>query len=677
MDAQEQRIGKVFSNGGNVQYLLPYFQRDYAWEQSNWKTLLDDLFQLNEEGKDAEHFMGALVVIDEGSGSGIMPRYTLVDGQQRLTTLSILIRVLSEQVREDEHLHRTMNKMLVNPDERGSEYFKVVPTEKRGDRQAYFNILRGERPQGRDSQILDAYEFYLAEVPKRLQRGEKSVRELFDSLINSMQVVFIVLNKRERPYKIFESLNAKGRALSQSDLVRNYIAMRLPSERQKQVFDKHWVKIEDTLDERRKTAKIGELTAFLRHYLAHHSGVLPRTNDVYARFRDRMESYFVDDASFEEEIRRLHQFACYYDRLLRPDLESDNELRTQIKRLNRFEMSSSYPLWIYLYHQVELGKTTTSEFKKTLLVFENYFVRRFLAGDPTNFNKLFPTLVMELRDRGTDSASEFLRRALVHRNYPSDSRLGKALHANRNFDSRRQKRLVLILESLNRHLSKDADGHTVLADSPTIEHIMPQNLTHWWRSQFGRRHDEVHKDYVNAIGNLTLVTQSWNSALSNGEFRKKQNKLRRHALRINSEYFSRSIRRWDAKAIGDRTSYLTKLILKVWPNLGASVDAYDVKGTKPVSLTISGKSYPVKSWREVLVQTVSAVSNTGIDFEAMTERFPPRFFKHESIDDRDYRSLENGWSVYTNRTAQHIVDTCAQLVAYANFSDADWQVEYR
>lgn len=677
MEAQEQRIRKVFSNGGNVQYVLPYFQRDYAWEKSNWKTLLDDLIQLHEEGDNAEHFLGALVVIDEGAGSGVMPKYTLVDGQQRLISLSLLIRALSEQVDQAERLHRTMTKMLVNPDEIDDSFYKLVPTEKRGDRQAYCALLRGETPEQSDSRIMEAYRYFRAEVPKRLARNRTSAEEIFNTLVKNMQVVFIVLDERERGYKIFESLNAKGRPLSQPDLVRNYIAMRLPSDSQKLVFDKYWVKIEETLDERRKTARIGELTAFLRHYIAHFSGVLPRTDDVYARFRDRMENHFGDDLGFAGEIARLHEFARYYDKLLRPKGERNLTLRRRMVRLNRFEMSSSYPLWLYMYDLVTKGEASTNEFIEALETFENYFVRRFLAGDPTNFNKLFPALVKEMRDMPIDSVPETMRKSLAYRNYPTDNRLRQALKANRNFDSRRQKRLAQILESLNRHLSKGTDGHTALDGASTIEHIMPQSLSDRWRSQLGRWHNEVHKENLNAIGNLTLVTQSWNAALSNSEFRKKHNKLRRHALRINSEYFSRDVRRWDAKAIAERTSYLTELILQVWPNIGGDVAVPNLKGTKPTLLTFAGHSMPVKSWKEVLVCTANAIMHQVDDFETLTKRFPPRYFKKEDMNNRDYRSLDNGWSVYSNLTGQRIYDTCVQLVDYASLAELEWNVQYR
>ena len=337
MNADEQNIRQVFLSGGDLQFILPYFQRDYAWERSNWKTLLDDLMELQHDGEHTKHFMGALVVKDEGLLTGALPGYTIVDGQQRLITLSIIIRVLAENVDEESFLYKSMNKFLVNPDASNDLHFKIVPTEKHGDRDAYFSIMLGQPPVSSESRILDAYKYYREELPKRLRREQVDAEAVYLRLLEDLQFVYIGMKKQEKPYKIFESLNAKGRPLTEPDKVRNYIAMRLPSRVQKEVFDQHWVKIEELLDERRTTGQFGELTAFLRHYLAHHTGALPRKDLVYARFRDRMESHFGGEKQFVGEIRQLHLSAIHYDKLLRPDSEENLELREALRRLNRLK----------------------------------------------------------------------------------------------------------------------------------------------------------------------------------------------------------------------------------------------------------------------------------------------------------------------------------------------------
>ena len=338
MEVNSLTINKVFSSGGDVQYVLPHFQRAYAWERSEWQTLLNDtisIYDSDEPGSEPEHFMGAVVVIDDGMRSGTMPAFKLVDGQQRLITISLLLCALSNLVDEESNLYRKIRKMLVNPDEEGELHYKILPTLKHSDRNAYLAILRGERDLPKvESRIVDAFSYYYRQLKSKLDVEGLDPENLFKVVVQYMHVVFINLNQRERPYEIFESLNAKGKPLTQPDLVRNYIAMRLPESIQENIFQQHWVRIEDMLNENRMVSRIGELTAFLRHYLAYRSGALPNKGHVYARFRDRIERQFPGSHEFINEIETLHRFANYYDRLLRPENEPDDDIRKVLQRLN-------------------------------------------------------------------------------------------------------------------------------------------------------------------------------------------------------------------------------------------------------------------------------------------------------------------------------------------------------
>lgn len=677
MKADGLSINKVFLSGGDIQYILPYFQREYAWEKTHWQTLLNDVINIYETSSQtaSEHFIGALVVIDDGTRSGTMSAFTLVDGQQRLITISLFLCALSNCIDSNSGLHRKIRKFLVNPDENKDLHYKIVPTEKYDDRQAYFSILRGHPVDHCKSRIIEAYNYFMSQVSIKLQSQNIDEDKLFKCIVQSMQVVFIELDRSEQPYKIFESLNAKGKPLTQPDLVRNYIAMRLPLDLQEQVFNKYWAKIEDILQDRRKAARIGELTAFLRHYLSHIAGVLPNKGHVYARFRDRMETEYSTLDQFVGEIKNLYRFADYYDKLLRPENESDKQIREQLVRLNILEISSTYPFLMYLYDSYTNEKISREEFVDTLKILENYMIRRFLANEPTNYlNKMFPALRREIFER---HILQSVKAALLNKNYPSDNRLRQRLLSNEIYDGRRQKRVIFVLETLNRYLSKETGGHTVLDGDATIEHIMPQTLNDLWKQQIGDSWETVHKDYLNAIGNLTILTQGWNSSLSNSEFHEKKSRLAQNILLLNKEYFSQDITKWNADAIRERTKYLTDLILEVWPALGEQPELDSVTGTKPTSLTILDESFNVKTWQEVVMQTAETISELmgADDFESLAGKFG-RDFKRECLDD-NYKKMSNGWWLYIRRSSKDIVLFCKKLVSSVDgLSDKDWKVEY-
>jgi uncharacterized protein with ParB-like and HNH nuclease domain len=254
MKADSLQMVKVFSSGGDIHYVLPHFQREYAWGESEWKTLLTDIFSIYEIYQDEqppEHFMGSLVVINDGTQAGTVPVFRLVDGQQRLTSISLVLCALERLLDGNEThagLKKKVRKMLLNEDESGHLHYKLLPTLKYGDRGCYCAIVTGKQsPAGVESKIPEAYRYLTAQLDGRLKGGSIDPNRLFTVLMNSLQVVFINLNQSERPYEIFESLNYKGKSLTQADLVRNYIAMKLPPDRQEPVFTELWSPIEDML----------------------------------------------------------------------------------------------------------------------------------------------------------------------------------------------------------------------------------------------------------------------------------------------------------------------------------------------------------------------------------------------------------------------------------------------
>lgn len=675
MNADPLPMKKVFGGFGNVQYILPHFQREYAWDKEHWQTLFDDILEIYDSNPESnpEHFMGALVVIQDGDSPGAMSQFTLVDGQQRLTTISILLCALRESVEVQSSLRPAIDRLLINPDEEGELHFKIKPTLKYSDREAYYAIIADSGSlRSFESGVVPAWKYFR----KRLSDVESPLdyRRFFDCVVNCMQVVFIKLNRSEQAHRIFESLNAKGKSLTQADLVRNYIAMTLPPERQESAFYEYWSEIDDMLQERRRVSRMGELTAFLRHYLARINGVLPKTAEVYARFRDHMERINKSPDQFIEELRRLHQFAGFYDKLLRPAKEPNPLIRVGLERLNVFVESVCYPFLLHMYFLYADNAIAERDFAEALSLIENYGVRRFLAGERTNsLNNIFAALPRELGN--PDHLIESLTSLLREKGYPSNDRVRQNLRLRFRYATRSRERLILILLTIDRHLARDTGGYPVLDDDPTIEHIMPQSINDDWKAQIGENWEEVYEEHLNVLGNLTLVTQDWNTELSNGAFAAKKAKLSNHALHINSGYFSRDICRWNKQAIRLRTEWLSDQSLEVWYPLGGFPQPRNIANSTPNLLTIVGKSYKVDSWRDVLIQTVEALAPRFLDFEGVARRFN-RNISRTTTGFLKYYQLENGYYLKTNENANTIYSFCMRYVRAAGLDGQDWQVYY-
>lgn len=677
MKAEVQSIAEVFADGGRIHFFLPHFQREYAWTKKNWQELLDDLNGIYAESDKqmeiARHFIGALVII-YSEKQKMIPVYKLVDGQQRLTTIALLLCALRDLSPKDSELYADIQDLLLNPREMSDTRYKLLPTTKNEDRVTYKAILEGASKSNDESRIDDAYHYFYDVLGTQIQNGTKTALRYFEMVTDGLQVVQIELDSRESPFEIFESLNNKGKPLTQADLARNYIALRLPDSDQERLFDALWSPIEAKLSEQRGVGKrqLGELTTFLRHYLAYMNGVVCNEGHVYAQFRDRNKKLFPETTAFLDELRRLCQFAEYYDVLLRPEHAPDLAVREALTRLNALEFTTGYPFLLAVYHSWQQGLIERTDFLNGLAVLENYMVRRYLVGVPSNYlTNMFPLLYNAIN---TAHFSESLRIALLERRYPTDDQIRRNLQENNLYSNQptTQRKLHLVLHTINRKLSKGTDGYTDLDSPPTFEHIMPQKLSPGWKTQLGADAEAIQKQYVHKLGNLTLVTQSFNSSLSNGSFAEKRERLANHALRLNSSYFSESIQVWDAAAIQTRADFLQAEILRIWPSMGGEAPA-EVDDTTPRTLVIRNEQFVVDSWRSVAIQMTYYVIRVSDKFNEIAEKVGVPLTNQQPQKDRRVIAFDNGWwlrpTLKYSKTDQNY---CEKLMRLAGISEEEW-----
>lgn len=691
MKADSLKIYKVFSTGGDIHYALPHFQREYSWGKSEWDMLLNDLWAIcdeYEEDTEPEHFLGSLVVINNGTINGVVTSFNLVDGQQRLTTISLLFYALYDIVKEkNPSIAKKIYKILINEDEQGDAHFKLLPTNKYGDRKIYQDIILGNIiSQDSESSIPKAYEYLHKSLSQKITLGNVAEDLVFKVVSNCFQVVFITLERDESPYKIFESLNGKGKKLSQADLVRNYIAMRLPPQKQEKVFSDCWENIEKLLQEKRTVGKsrIGELTAFLRHYLAMDSRVLCNEEHIYARFRDRFENDFSEIENFIAELKNLSRFAEYYDKLLRPENEKSIDIKNALIRLNVFDISTAYPFLLAAYDDFSTGKIKPDEFLELLNILENYMVRRFVTHAQTSYlNKMFPSLLRDITTEKENEAISFCdatRRIIVNKEYPTDDNVKQAIQKTKLYSQANQKKIVLVLEIINRYLSKDAGGYTVLNGLATIEHVLPQTLKDEWKESLGDDFEYIYQTYLHTLGNLTLITSSWNSELSNSIFYIKKEKLCQHALKLNTDYFSRNISEWNEQSILDRAEFISEKFLQIWNSLGTPSLSQEYSGRKPVLVTIQGESISISpnNWNQFSRFIVTWILNNHPTQFVLIRKNLDSYFKDDVTNERYPKSwyqLENGVFIYNSLSAKGHISLCTRMLKIIDITENDWNFE--
>ena len=678
MDARSFTLGGLFNEGGGIQYMVPYFQRQYTWTKKDWQVLLEDVLLLcNEKNDDdaMEHFMGSVVIVSSGC-AGSAPRYTLIDGQQRLITISLLLKSLSAV--GGEALGETqghITAMLTNALEKGTNALKVLPSEKKQDRSVYRDLVGTGATAGTESSTREAYNFFVERLQTMKADEHADLQHMYDMIIKHLRFIRIETVSAEKPYRIFESLNGKGEALKQGDLIRNYVAMRLPDpDDQDDVFRGSWGTIDTLLDDAREVGKsrMGELTAFIRHYLAALSGVLYDERSIYQELRNLAEVQASDVNGFKALINRLARYATYYDRLLRPSHEKQTETSSRLSSLALFDQSASYPLLLEAYEALEQGSISRDQFNDMLLQLEGYFVRRFLCGYPTNYTtKQLPQVWREVA--GRSDLVEALRVSLGKRESPTDREIAEDVVRVKLYRSTQATpRIAHILLKASYAVDPDIDAHPVV--SPTLEHIMPQTLSAEWRALLGPEADDINSKYGDTLANLTLIPPIWNIKLSNNPFDEKRLKLLDSKLPLNYKYFAKASDSWGVDQIEERGQWLAGVLNSIYPEFPrTTVPTVRTEGRSPRMLRLDGKLLHVGSWRDVTLQTMLYVVEHGM-FEKVRLAIPLSFQREEDQPSwrPRWRKLPNGWRVNTNLSAKGTVAFCGRVLSTAGFPSLEW-----
>jgi len=654
MKASETKFQPIVE--GTKQYVVPLFQRPYSWTAKEWEVLWTDLVWLCENNEPKSHFIGSIVTMPTHSVPEGVAKFLLIDGQQRLTTIFVLLALLRDQLNQvggNDLGPEIEQTMLTNPFKKGVDFLKLMPTQV--DRGTFHTLMSAKTVDG-NSRLVDCYRFF----ERKLRQGAVDLPTISKVITTRLSVVSIVLEHDDNPHLVFESLNAKGRPLTQADLIRNYFFMRIHVDMQETAHATYWEPMQKALED--------NLTEYVRHYLM-RNGEIVKQGDVYFTLKDRVAA--VDAV---EALKELALFATYYRKMLRPEEESNERIRASLLRLNRLEVSTTYPFLLACYHDYAQQKISAEVFEQILSTLENYIVRRFVCNVPTSqLNKIFPLLYTQALLADSSNLANGVRKVLQSRGYPKDSEFRTRLVDSKLYGA--GERLVktrLILESLE---SAYAHKEQTPFSNLTIEHVMPQTLTLWWQTHLGEDWQLDHELLLNTLGNLTLT--AYNSELSNDTFPHKKALLTASHVELN-KYFA-DVSSWTRKEIEARAEDLADLALAVWPYWGeekqSPVNSDTVTGKIAKSVKILGQRVPVTSWRDVQSHTLDVIAELEPTlFQQLAAEYP-RFISSDPGRFRRNRQLANGYFIEMNLSAKDVYRFCTQAIESIGLSADDWNVE--
>ena len=573
------------------QFVIPIYQRTYSWTERECRQLWDDILRTGSNDDVSAHFVGSIVYIEKGlyHVSSQSPML-VIDGQQRLTTLTLLLAALARALDKLDEANREpmdgfsprklRNYYLLNPEEDGERHYRLLLSQT--DKASLIAIVSGsEPPNERSLRITDNFALFDSLIAAR--KGDLvAVCKGLAKLV----VVDIALNRdQDNPQLIFESMNSTGLELSQADLIRNFILMGLEPKLQTRLYEEFWRPMEVGFGQ---DAYGTHFDSFMRHYLTVKTGDIPNLREVYEAFKGYARSPKAAQAGVEALVADIRAFSRYFCAMAL-SAEPDEYLKLAFHDLRELKVDVAYPFLLELYHDYAIGAFSCADFVATVRLVEAYVFRRSICAIPTNsLNKTFATFTRALKkDRYLESIKAHLLGLPSYRRFPSDDEFRRDLQTRDLYNFPRRSYWLRRLENHGRR-------ERVPVDEYTIEHILPQNenLSNAWKTSLGMEWEQIQKTWLHTLGNLTLT--AYNSEYSDRAFIEKRDMpekpeqgLRVSPLKLNQGLGQ--LDRWNEDTIKARADKLAGMALEVWvaPKLSADVLATYNPASTPSGYTIA------------------------------------------------------------------------------------------
>ena len=682
MNGNAQKLIK-YLDGASKRFIIPVYQRNYDWKMEHCKQLYDDLVKIIRQNRKS-HFFGSIVSVQ--SESGTMEEFLIIDGQQRLTTISLLLLAIyhllssGKMVSRDHQLtDKILKKYLIDEYEPEEKRIKLKPIK--NDQKAFGILFDQDEEYIPDSNLTINYRYFY----DRIQHGELDIDELFDAICK-LEIINISLNHEDNPQLIFESLNSTGLNLSEGDKIRNYILMGLPNDQQTKFYEKYWNRIESYTDY--------DVSSFVRDYLSIKQQSTPNMNSVYPTFKKYVEDAEVAD--IEPLLKDLLEYAKRYAFLIKGG-HSDERLNSCIYRLNRLSTSVTRPFLLEVIRLSESGALTADELIEVFHFTESYLFRRAICDLPTNaLNKIFLLLHREIiRFDGDESHYvEKFKYALLSKRertrFPSDEEFAECMSTRNIYGMNPKNKLYLFerLENSETSETKDVWGHLDRGEY-SIEHIMPQHLTAAWIVSLGDNYEAIHTNWLHRLANLTLT--AYNSRYSNSPFAEKRDMphgFKDSGLRIN-QWVGRK-EQWGLPELEERDQLLKNTVIGIWPyptsnyhpqkkQMDAIALDEDVILTGRVlsKYSFKGAEQPVASWADMYQQVITMLhsENKAVLTKLAVSQDPAVDLSlHFSMSPTSFnscRQIDTDLYVWTGTDTQYKINNLRKIFAIFDVPDSE------
>lgn len=535
------------------QFIIPIYQRTYSWTEDECEQLFVDILRAAVNPDIKSHFIGSIVYVENGlySVSSQSP-LLVIDGQQRLTTITLLLTALQDKLGADDEpfdgftKRRIRNYYLLNPEESGEKLHKLMLSQTDKDTLISL-IMEKPLPTIYSVRIKENYEFFR----RKLDENESRLGEICQGLAKLLIVDISLDRQQDNPQLIFESMNSTGKELTQADLIRNYILMGLEPELQTRLYENYWRQMEIEFGQEAYQAYFD---AFMRHFLTVKTRDIPRIDAIYDTFKSYHRSNSMD---VEELIKDIYKYAGHYCKMALGK-EADSSLKEAFADLRELKVDTAYPLLLELYDDYQTNLLTKDDFIHIIRLIESYVFRRAICNIPTNsLNKTFASFAKSIdKEKYLESVLAQFMLLPSYRRFPSNDEFKRDIKTRDlyNFRSRRY---------WMRRIENNGRKERVNIDEYTIEHIMPQTLTSQWQMDLGTEWERIHNTWLNTLGNLTLT--AYNSEYSNNAFALKKSMeggFAQSPLKLNRGIGT--LEAWNEIAISQRAEQLSIEAASIW-----------------------------------------------------------------------------------------------------------------
>lgn len=639
-----------FLENGKTIFEIPVFQRNYEWDEQQCSQLFKDLTIAAED--DQDHFIGAIVYVAE-TGRKLSHIYRIIDGQQRLMSLMLLLKSLADvndQVRAEIQEQYLTNKYLEE-----NNHLKLKPVAH--DMEAFEAVMNDRLDQYNEpSKVVKNYQYF----KKRIQQSEFSSTELYEAL-NHFNMVYIELTndvQDENPQVIFESLNSTGVSLSASDLVRNFLLMKLDSDKQSRLYQEYWVKME-------RIFTTNTFADFIRFYLTMKMHKMINRAKIYPLYK---EFYHGQGLDSEEALADLYRFAIFYDQLIHAET-GIQELNPILRHINAMDSRVVYPYFFMMLEMTSTGEVSQDDVIEVAQIMESYLFRLKVCQLPTNgLNRMVIALCDKAKAVG-DYRARLV--SLLNASFPDDKKFADSL-MNVNLYSLRNNLAKLALVVLEESRTKE----TIDFDDAQVEHIMPQRLNNDWRIELPNA-NRINEEMGGVIGNLTLT--KYNQEMGNKVYSEKKEVYQTSNVSLTRE-IAAEYPTWNKESIVKRTEQLAQELISIFPRPVDTLqvedisgehtitESIDITGKKPTRLTISDEDIPLDSWRKMLISFMEYIWQLDSrNYEKI--KGDSSLNKMLFASQRVPEILDNGTSIETNFSANVVLALISKIAEICDIAD--------